>query len=47
MRRHRHAQIGLGDQLGAGAVQPGAEGRDEMQPMAVLDGSDELAAGLV
>jgi hypothetical protein len=47
MKRHRHGDVGRRDQLSAGTPQPGAERRCQMQPVAMLEGKNEVATRLV
>jgi hypothetical protein len=47
MERYRHGDVRRCDELPAGPPQPGAERRRQMQPVAMLEGKNELATGLV
>lgn len=47
MQRHRQLQVGIAEQLGAGALHPLRQWWSEVQPVAVLQCEDERAAGIV
>ena len=47
MERHRHDDLGIGEELGAGAGHHGAERPAKLEPVAVFEAVDELAGDVV